>query len=135
MSLTELEIRAAKPGASIVKLSDGAGLQLWVSPDGAKRWRMAYRFAGRQKVLAIGVYPAIGLREARDKREEAKRLLANGQDPSLAKKQAKAAQAAASANTFDAIAAELLAVKRREAKADRTLTKLEWLVIFPQNGW
>src|ERR1700680_4543236 len=128
MSLTELEIRAAKPGASIIKLSDGAGLQLWISPDGAKRWRVAYRFDGRQKALAIGVYPAIGLREARDKREEAKRLLASGQDPSIAKKLAKAAMATASANTFDAIAAELLAMKRREAKADRTLAKLEWLL-------
>jgi integrase len=128
MSLTEFEIRAAKPGGSIIKLSDGAGLQLWISPDGAKRWRMAYRFAGRQKVLAIGVYPAIGLRDARDRREEAKQLLASGQDPSLAKKQAKAAKVAASANTFDAIAAELLAKKRREAKADRTLAKLEWLL-------
>lgn len=126
MPFTDMEIRAAKPGARLVKLSDGGGLQLWIMPDGAKRWRLAYRFAGGQKTLAIGVYPATGLREARDAREEAKRLLAAGQDPSLAKRLAKAARATASANTFEAIARELLGKKRREAKAEGTLRQLEW---------
>jgi len=101
---------------------------LWVTPDGAKRWRLAYRFAGSQKLLAIGVYPATGLREARDARNEAKRLLAEGQDPSLTKRLARAAKETASANTFDAIADELLAKKRRESKAERTLVKLERLL-------
>ncbi|WGJ15502.1 Arm DNA-binding domain-containing protein [Methylocapsa sp. D3K7] len=114
MSLTDMEIRTAKPSARLVKLSDGGGLQLWIMPDGAKRWRLAYRFAGGQKLLAIGVYPAIGLREAR---EGAKRLLADGTDPSLAKQLAKATKATASSNTFDAIAAELLDKKKRESKA------------------
>jgi hypothetical protein len=67
---------AAEPRESIFKLSDGGGLQLWVLPDGPKRCRVAYRFAGSEKTLAIGVYPAIGLREARDAWEEAKRPLA-----------------------------------------------------------
>jgi Arm DNA-binding domain len=93
MPLTDMEVRSAKPGARLVKLSDGGGLQLWIMPDGAK---LAYRFAGGQKLLAIGVYPATGLREAREAREDAKRLLADGKDPSLAKKLAKAAKAAAS---------------------------------------
>ena len=128
MPLTEARIRAAKPGPRNLKLSDGGGLQLWMAPDGSKRWRMAYRFGGSQKLLAIGVYPACGLREARDARENAKRLLAGGQDPAAAKKLAKAAKAAASANTFDALAAELVAKKRSEAKADRTLGKIEWLL-------
>jgi hypothetical protein len=126
MALTDLAIRTAKPGARIVKLSDGGGLQLWITPDGAKRWRLAYRFAGGQKTLAIGVYPAKSLREAREAREEAKRLLAAGQDPSLAKRLAKAARVTASANTFEAIARELLDKKRREAKAEGTLAQLEW---------
>jgi hypothetical protein len=121
MALTDMAIRTSKPGARLVKLSDGGGLQLWITPDGAKRWRLAYRFAGGQKTLAIGVYPATGLREARDAREEAKRLLAAGQEPSLAKRLAKAARATASANTFEAIARELLDKKRREAKAEGTL--------------
>ena len=63
--------------------SDGGGLQLSISPDGAKRWRLAYRFGGSQKLLAIGVYPAVRLRDARDAQDAAKRLLASGQDPSL----------------------------------------------------
>ncbi|MFY9834752.1 MAG: Arm DNA-binding domain-containing protein, partial [Methylocystis sp.] len=101
MPLTDMEIRTAKPGARLIKLSDGGGLQLWIMPDGAKRWRFAYRLGGAQKLLAIGVYPATGLREAREAREEAKRLLADGQDPAFVKKVAKAAKATASANTFE----------------------------------
>ena len=83
MALTDTEIRGAKPGAKLAKLSDGGGLQMWITPDGAKRWRLAYRFAGRQKLLAIGVYPATSLKDARQSRDEARRLLAQGQDPSL----------------------------------------------------
>jgi integrase len=127
MALTELQIRNAKPGEKIIKLSDGGGLQLWISPDGAKRWRLAYRYNDSQKALAIGVYPVIGLKDARVAREEAKRLLAAGQDPTLAKQLAKVAKAAASANTFDAIAAELLDKKRNEGKAAQTIIKVEWL--------
>jgi integrase len=91
-------------------------------------WRLAYRLASVQKVLAVGVYPATGLREAREAREEAKRLLADGRDPSLAKKLAKAAKASASENTFAVVAAELLDKKRREGKAEKTIAKLEWLL-------
>ena len=128
MPLTDVSIRAVKPGERIMKLSDGGGLQLWVTPDGAKRWRLAYRFENKQKTLAIGVYPAVGLREARDARDEAKKLLATGQNPSLAKKLALAAKASASENTFAAVAAELLEKKRREGKAEKTIAKLEWLL-------
>ncbi|MGP8233091.1 MAG: tyrosine-type recombinase/integrase [Methylovirgula sp.] len=134
MALTDTEIRGAKPGAKLAKLSDGGGLQMWITPDGAKRWRLAYRFADRQKLLAIGVYPATSLKDARQSRDEARRLLAQGQDPSSAKKFAKAAKIAASANTFDAIASELLDKKRREKKADNTLGKLEWLLSLASPG-
>ena len=90
---------------------------------------MAYRFAGKQKVLAIGVYPAVGLREARDARNEAKRLLSERQDPAIARRLAKAVHhGSTQASTFAALADELLDKKRREAKAERTLSKLEWLV-------
>ncbi len=130
MPLTDKGVQAAKakPGAKVTKLSDGGGLQLWLFPDGAKRWRLSYRFADKQKLLAIGVYPAVGLKDAREAREDAKRLLEDGRDPSLAKKLAKAAKATASANTFDAIAAELLDKKRRESRAAATLGKVEWLL-------
>jgi Arm DNA-binding domain len=125
MALTEIAVRSAKAVGKITKLSDGGGLQLWMTPDGAKRWRLAYRFAGDQKVLAIGVYPKIGLKEARIARDEAKRLLASGLDPSEAKKQAKVEKVNSAANTFEVIAAELLEKKRREGKADNTLAKTE----------
>ena len=128
MPLNDMEIRKAQPGEKIVKLSDGGGLQLWITPDGAKRWRMAYRFGGKQKTLAIGVYPAIGLKEARKARDDAKRVLADGGDPSITKRVAKTAKALAIANTFDAIAAELMEKKRREGKADGTLGQIEWLL-------
>ena len=128
MALTEMEVRNAKPGAKIAKLSDGGGLQLWISPDGAKRWRLAYRFNEAQKTLAIGVYPSVGLKDAREARESAKRFLADGQDPAFARKQAKAAKVAASANTFAALTEEYLTKKRREGKAETTLGKLEWLL-------
>jgi integrase len=126
--LTDIVVRTTKPNETLAKLSDGHGLQLWVYPDGAKRWRLAYRFTGKQKVLALGVYPAVALKEARERWDEARRILADGQDPSLARRAAKAAKVAASANTFDALATELLAKKKREAKAPQTLEKIEWLI-------
>jgi hypothetical protein len=109
--------RNAKPSDRLVKLSDGGGLQLWVFPDGAKRWRLAYRVGGSQKALAIGVYPEVGLKDAR---EAAKKVPAGGGNPMMAKKRAKAEHAIASANTFELIAAELIEKKRGEDEADRT---------------
>ncbi|CCD98318.1 integrase arm-type DNA-binding domain-containing protein [Bradyrhizobium sp. STM 3809] len=128
MALTDLEIRKVQPGTVLMKLSDGGGLQLWVMPDGAKRWRLAYRHNGKQKTLALGVYPAVSLREAREARDDAKRLLGAGQDPSLARKLEKAAKAKSSANTFDALADELLEKKRAEGKAQATYGKVAWLL-------
>lgn len=128
MPLSDLQVRQAKPGKKIRKLSDGGGLQLWIMPDGAKYWRLAYRFAGKQRSLAIGVYPAVSLREARSARDDAKQLLADGRDPSLVRKLARVVKATASANSFQAIADELLAKKQREGKAAKTLKKLKWLL-------
>jgi hypothetical protein len=81
MALTDREIRKIEPGTALAKLSDGGGLQLWVTPDGAKRWRLAYRYNGKQKTLAIGVYPMISLRDARDARDDARRLLGSEKTP------------------------------------------------------
>ena len=128
MPLTDLEVRNVKCRGTIQKLSDGAGLQLWVWQDGAKRWRLAFRHAGKQKVLALGVYPTMGLREARASRDTHRKIIAAGRDPSVARKIAKAAEVAASANTFDALAEELLAKKTREGKAERTRAKMDWLL-------
>jgi len=130
MALTDLAIKRALPGAKIIKLSDGGGLQLWITPDGAKRWRLAYRYEGAQKTFAIGVYPEVGLKDARDAREAARKTLAHGQDPSQVKKAARAAQTEAGRNSFAAIARELLEKKRRDRKAAATLRKFEWFMSF-----
>ena len=127
MPLSDVAIRAAKPAATVQKLSDGGGLQLWLMPNGAKLWRLAYRFAGKQKKLAIGRYPAISLSEARAKRQEAKAHLIAGRDPSIQKQADKAQALEAQGQTFAKVAAELLDKKRREGKAANTLSKLEWL--------
>jgi integrase len=128
MALSDTRIRSANPKRKLYKLSDGGGLQLWVWPDGAKRWRLAYRFNARQKLLALGVYPQIGLKGARDARDAARRTLAGGLDPCVAKQINRAAKAISAANTFDAIAQELVAKKRKEGRAEATISKVEWLL-------
>ena len=80
--------KARAPRPKIIKLSDGGGLQLWITPDGAKRWRLAYRFGGAQKTFAIGVYPEVGF-ETLDAREGARQALARGKDPSQIRKAAR----------------------------------------------
>ena len=115
MALTELEIKKAKATDKPQKLADGGGMYLQIQPDGAKYWRMNYRVAGKQKTLAIGVYPKVSLVEARDRREQARKLLANDADPSSIKKAAKQAihkaLQTASANSFETIAKEFYKVK------------------------
>ncbi|MGH6811615.1 MAG: tyrosine-type recombinase/integrase [Methylocella sp.] len=126
--LTDSAIRAAKPKTGrTVKLSDCGGLQLWVQPSGSKLWNFAYRFAGKQRKLAIGSYPGIGLKEARAKREEAKKLLASGVDPSQQKRFGKLASQSQKADTFEAISREVLEKKRREGKSETTVSKAKWL--------
>ena len=86
MKLSDSACRSASPREKQYKLSDGEGMYLLVKPSGGKYWRMNYRFAGKPKTLAFGVYPEISLREAREKKTEARRLLREGIDPSLKKK-------------------------------------------------
>src|SRR5271168_3448414 len=90
--------------------------------------RKAYRFNSPQKTLAVGVYPDVGLRDARHASESAKRLSAAGLDPSRVRKSERAAKAEASANTFAVVAVELVDKKRREAMSEKTITKIEWLI-------
>lgn len=128
MPLTDTQIRTMKPAASPVKHSDGGGLHLLVSPRGSKLWRLAYRYAGKQKTLALGTYPATSLSDARHKRDQAKRLLAVGVDPSEQAKLDKIAKRALNANTFAAVADEFLRKTEREGKADATMIKKRWLI-------
>lgn len=107
MKLTDSFLRNAKPGAADQKHSDGGGLYiLIVAKTGAKLWRLAYRFNGKQKTLSIGSYPLVSLREARERREDAKKLLLDGIDPGAQKQAVKASRAAEAANSFEAIARE-----------------------------
>ncbi|KDB50490.1 integrase family protein [Sphaerotilus natans subsp. natans DSM 6575] len=91
--LSDQAIKKAKPEAKPRKLSDGGGLLLEVRPEGGKWWRLRYRFAGKEKMLSLGVYPAVALADARKRRDEARALLAAGIDPSAARKDSKAEQA------------------------------------------
>jgi integrase len=106
MPLLDVKCRNAKGQTSPYKLSDGGGLYLLVNPDGAKYWRLAYRWHGKQRTLALGIYPAVGLTEARARRDDAKRTLAANVDPSAVKRERKRAAKIATGNTFEAIARE-----------------------------
>jgi integrase len=126
--LNDTRVRTTKPCQRPIKLSDSGGLYLLIAPHGSKLWRLAYRFGGKQKTLAIGAYPTFTLKAARDKREEAKQLLANGIDPSMQRRLDK--QITSTGNTFKAVAEEVLAKLEKEGRADVTLTKKRWLLDF-----
>ena len=102
--LTSKELENAKPEAKTRRLSDGGGLYLEITPNGSKYWRLAYRFAGKQKTFALGVYPQVKAPEARKKAREAKDHLAAGRDPGLIKKATKGAKSPE--NSFQAVANE-----------------------------
>ncbi|WP_374479511.1 tyrosine-type recombinase/integrase [Zoogloea sp.] len=106
MPLTDTAIKSAKPTDKAQKLADEKGLFLLLHPNGSKYWRMKYRFEGREKGLAFGVYPDVSLKAARDRRDEARRLLAEGIDPGEHKKVHKNARADAMANSFETVARE-----------------------------
>ncbi|OKP00628.1 tyrosine-type recombinase/integrase [Xenorhabdus eapokensis] len=111
MKLTARQIDTAKPKDKSYKLSDGGGMYLEIFPNGSKCWRLKYRFAGKEKRLAFGTYPTVTLAEARNKREDAKKILANGDDPGQVKKQEKREKALIVNNSFDKIALEWHAYK------------------------
>ena len=104
MALTATTIKTCKPKDKAYKLTDGGGLYLLVSPSGGKWWRFDYRFQSKRKTLSMGVYPAISLKDARDRRDEAKKQLANGIDPAMVRKSQKHQQS--QPNTFEAVARE-----------------------------
>ncbi len=104
--LTDVACKAAKPKEKAYKLSDSMGLYLEVSPGGGKYWRMKYRFAGKEKRLSFGVYPEVTIAQAREKRDAARKQLAEGKDPSFVKKEAVLQQRIAQADSFEAVARE-----------------------------
>ena len=134
--LTAREIDSAKPKDKSYKLADGGGLYLEVMPTGARYWRLKYRFAGKEKRLAFGVYPEVRAPEARDKAKEARDMIRAGIDPSEAKKAVKREAAIASANTFEAIAREWIEGREHTISSkqhENTLARME-RDVFPWMG-
>ena len=139
MPLTDTGIKNTKPTGKALKLFDGGGLFLHVAPNGGKWWRLKYRFGGKEKLISLGTYPAISLKDARQRREEAKELLAQGVDPGEEKKAVKAAIIATqqeAANTFEAVAREWYSkysVTLEPKHQQKILSRLEKM-LFPDLG-
>lgn len=136
MKLTDQACKSAKPKDKTYKMADGGGLYLEVTTKGSKLWRLKYRFLQKQKKLSIGVYPIITLAEARNQRDEAKRLLANNLDPAAVKQEIKQEMHSEAANTFEVIAREWFDMKKvewSEANTVQTLNRLE-KDVFPIIG-
>ena len=129
MLLSALAVQNAKPRSKPYLLRDGRGLHLLVNPNGRKLWRLRYRFAGKQNMLGFGAFPEVSIAVARSKRDEARRLLSSGTDPSRQKKLDKLAAATASKNTFRAIAEEHLANQEQSGIAPSTLVKNRWYLL------
>lgn len=128
--LTDLAVRKAGARGRAYKLTDGGGLYLLVSATGQRYWRMDYSFAEKRSTIALGVYPTISLADARAKRLEIKRQLAEGINPAVQRKIDKITGALANANSFQAVADEWLKKAGREGRAEVTLGKLKWLLDF-----
>jgi integrase len=133
--LTDTEIRGLKPRTKPYKVSDSGGLHILIMPEsprlpkGSKLWKCAYRFAGRQKTLSLGAYPAVSLSDARGRREAAKLQLRQAIDPGKIIKAEKQAVVAATANTFSAVSDEWLQKKMiGESKAESTIKRTRWLL-------
>ena len=109
MPLSDIKIRNAKPAEKPVRLFDERGLYLEVSPAGGKWWRLKYRFAGKEKRLSLGVYPDVSLKDARDSREECRKMLAGGVDPSENRKARKSASSDRASNSFEVVTREWFA--------------------------
>lgn len=141
--LTDTEIRNAKAKDKPYKLSDGGGLQLWIDANGNKYWRFAYRFSGKQKVVALGVYPEVSAKEARCStnsqrlgRDQARDLLARGIDPSQYRKTEKLRQSESAENSFEVVGLEWYA-KQRPIWSEVHATKTLWMLeknLFPWLG-
>ncbi len=128
MPLTDTAVRAAKPESKPRKLADEKGLFLLIQPSGGKLWRLKYRHLGKEKKLSLGRYPDVTLKEARERRDEARRVLAKGIDPSVEKRTRQLAAEEQAANTFVTIANEYISKQEREGRSEATTRKAKWLL-------
>lgn len=128
MALKELQIRHARAADKITQITDERGLYLEVHPNGSKLWRYKYRYMGKQKRLALGRYPDVGLAEARQRRDDARSKLEAGTDPLLERKREKLVAAFSAANSFGDIAKEYIDKRVAEGQSDATTQKANWLL-------
>ncbi len=136
MALTVVAARSAKPKEKDYKLSDEKGMYLLVKKNGAKYWRMKYRAAGKEKVLALGVFPEITLAHARKKRDSARLQISDGIDPSRLKQAEKQAQKDAGANSFEVVAREWLIKRGKKSESgDKRLIRMLEKDLFPVLGY
>jgi hypothetical protein len=136
MPLTDTTIRQAKPKEKPYKLSDSGGLFLIVQPGGGKWWRYKYRYAGKEKTLALGTYPDVSLADARERHAQARKLLAAGNDPGEIKREAKRQLVLNAENSFETVAREWFEKRKHEwakSSAKTVLNRLE-NDIFPKLG-
>ncbi|MEY9604320.1 tyrosine-type recombinase/integrase [Bradyrhizobium japonicum] len=126
--LTQVGVRAAKPREKPYKLPDGNGLHLLIETNGSKLWRFRYQFDRKEKMLSLGAFPDVTIAQARQKRDDARSVLAGGVDPARKREQDKIAASIAAANTFGVVAAEYLERMRTENAAESTITKNKWLL-------
>ena len=136
MSLTDTTIRNVKPRAKPFKMADSKGLFLQVTPAGGKRWRIKYRFEGKEKLLSLGIYPETPLAKAREKCEAARKLLAEGIDPGQHRKAVKASKTERTTNSFEVIAREWHAKQTpnwARSHSDKIIRRLE-RDVFPWLG-
>lgn len=128
MALTAISIKNARPRPKPYKLTDERALYLLVNPNGTKYWRLKYRHLGKDKTLALGVWPEVSLADAREKRDAARKQISEGLDP-LAEKKLRRIRAQIDANvTFRSVAEEWVIKITREGRADVTLGKVQWLL-------
>ena len=128
ISLSDAKVRNAKPRAKPYKMADGEGLFLLVMPSGSKYWRLKYSFAGKEKGLALGIYPGVTLADARDRRAQARKALSAGHDPAEVRKEAKRLATLKSVNGFETIAREWFDKRKHEwaaSSAETMLARLE----------
>ena len=128
MALTDFALKSAKPREKPYRIADGDGLHLLIQPSGSKLWQLRYRFLDKENVLSFGKYPTVSLSDARRKRDEAKRLLADGMNPSESRRQVKIAAVTASRTTFGLIAEEYIERMVGGGAAEATLAKKRWLL-------
>ena len=138
MALSDVTVKTAKPkpGPKANRLFDAGGLYLEVTPSGGKLWRLKYRYTGKEKLLALGKYPEVSLKDARERRDEARKLLANEIDPGENRKVQKAAKTERAANSFEVVAREWLAKNTPTWAASHTskiVRRLE-MYVFPWLG-